>query len=76
MVFYIYLLADVIIRIGIHTQQHIYGTELRIRIKINGFICAFGPPGSGSVIQRYGSGSFYKKNKKNLFTALCVLLDF
>jgi hypothetical protein len=45
-----------------------------------GFICAFGPPGSGSVIQRYGSGSFYQKIKirKTLLrgTVLCVLLDF
>jgi hypothetical protein len=39
----------------------------------------FGPPGSGSICQRYGSGSFchHAKNKKNLDSYYFVtLFDF
>jgi hypothetical protein len=42
----------------------------------------FGPPGSGSISQRYGSesGSFYHQakivRKTMILTALCLLFDF
>ncbi len=45
-----------------------------------GSICVFGPPGSGSLSQRYGSGSFYHQakilNSKKSLDSYCFVTFF